>query len=87
MVIVLKARYHVLEKAFVYLCFDKYSFLRNSTKVIASSAFIEFRIDRICPKASFNISASCSSRFVSDKGSKIMVFGIGCYGKLNLQIG
>ena len=60
-------------QAFMYLCSDKSSFSRNSTKVIASSAFIEFNKDRIRPKASFNILAPFSSRSVSDKGSKGVV--------------
>ena len=52
---------------------------------MVSSALIESNNERICPKAFFNMSATFSSRSVSDKGSKIIVLGIGGKGKLNLQ--
>ena len=53
---------------------------------MVSSAFIEFNNDHIRHKASFSISATFSLSSLSDKGSKIIVLGIGGNGKLNLQI-
>ncbi len=66
-------------------CSDKSSFSRNSTDVMVSSALIESNNVRIRSKTFFNMSATFSSRSVSDKGSSIIVLGIGGNGKLNLQ--